>query len=524
MVDRFRKLPESSFDVIVVGAGLGGLTSAGVLAKRGYRVLVLDQHYVAGGCATVFKRRGYEFDVGLHYIGECQPGGAVHRMLSAAGADAVEFEELDPDGYDTIMFPDRVFRFPKGLDSLQSRLLEHFPDERAGIERYVRLLREFERIPRLLSDPRALLGTLPGSLATVRWALGSFGSFLDSCTRNPQLKGVLAAQNGDYGLPPSRASTLMGAGLTLHYSHGAFFPRGGGQRISDELATAIERNGGRIVLRARVERIVVSQGRVHGVQITSKHLGTRTLTAPVVISNADLKRTMFELVGRDHLRRWTSRRVERFEMAPALGVAYVGLKRDLRAEGFARSNYWILPRYDFEADYSALRDGRWIDPLPVCVTIASLKDPTNPRLAPPGITNVQVMSIAPSEPERWGVTEEAVRSGAYSDLETYQHAKEAYGDRLLASAERLLPGIRSQIAYREIATPLTLRRYTGATAGTSYGIASTPGQFHALRPGAKTEIHGLYLAGASGRTGPGIVGAMASGMMAAREVRKAGGR
>jgi phytoene dehydrogenase-like protein len=114
--DRFRSLDDRRFDVIVVGAGMGGLTAAALLTRQGKRVLVVDQHAVAGGNATIFKRSGYEFDVGLHYIGGCHPDGPIPRILRAAGVDDVEFEELDPDGFDTLVFPDFEFRIPKGID------------------------------------------------------------------------------------------------------------------------------------------------------------------------------------------------------------------------------------------------------------------------------------------------------------------------------------------------------------------------------------------------------------------------
>ena len=156
------------------------------------------------------------------------------------------------------------------------------------------------------------------------------------------------------------------------------------------------------------------------------------------------------------------------------------------------------------------------------MTIASLKDPTNPRLAPPGQTNLQVMSLAPSQPESWGVSSDEAASGAYHSKEAYLEAKRRYTERLLAAAEAVLPGLRDRIVFQETATPLTHTRFTGSTAGTSYGIAATPAQFLKGRPGARTEIEGLYLCGASNRAGHGIAGVMLSGLLAAASIHDRG--
>jgi phytoene dehydrogenase-like protein len=242
------------------------------------------------------------------------------------------------------------------------------------------------------------------------------------------------------------------------------------------------------------------------------------VAAPVVISNADLKRTYESLVGPDHLRARTLRRVASYEMSPGLAVAYVGLRRDLVAEGHPVTNYWIYPEYDVEPAYAAAREGRFHDD-PFCfVSIASLKDPTHARLAPPGATNLQLMSVAPGAPEAWGTTAEEMASGAYRGNQRYRRAKDEFARRMIAAAERVLPGLSRQIDFLEVATPLTHARFTGSTGGTSYGIALTPEQFLGKRPSARTEIDGLYLCGASTRTGHGIAGVMASGVMAAAAV------
>jgi all-trans-retinol 13,14-reductase len=522
MSERFRTLDRGTFDAIVVGAGLGGLVAGAILSRRGARVLVVDRHYVAGGNATIFKRRGYEFDVGLHYIGACGSRDAVPRILRAAGAEAVEFEELDPDGLDTLVFPDFTFRVPKGIPAFRRRLLEQFPDEQRGIDRYLAFLAPLARAQSANSGAGGALQVLPSAPLLLRWAGSTYGAFLSSCTRNERLRAVLAGQSGDYAVPPSRASAVMGAGLVAHYMGGAYFPKGGGQVVSDRLAEAIERNGGKILLRTGARRIVVERGRAVGVEIESKHLGVRLVRAPVVISNADLKQTMERLVGAPHWKRETVARVRAFEMAPALGVVYVGLRRDLRAEGYPATNYWVHSSYDSEAPYASAANGVLPDKPLSFISIATLKDPTNPRLAPAGMTNLQLMGLAPSAPEAWGVTEEEVQSGAYSKSERYARHKEAFRDSMVELARRVFPSIRDEIAYCEVATPLTHRRFTSSTNGTPYGIAATPGQYLWNRPAARTEIEGLYLCGASCRAGHGIVGAMNSGAMAARAVSGAG--
>ncbi len=518
MVDRYRKLEADRYDAIVVGAGTGGLVAAALLARHGRRVLVIDQHYVAGGNTTVFRRRGYEFDVGLHYIGDCGANGLVPRILRAAGAEPVVWEELDPDGFDTMLFPDLTFRYPRGLANLATRLHEAFPAERRGLERYLRLLRATHGLTQLARHASGAVDVARGADLLLRWAMRPFAEFLDTCTRDPRLRAVLTAHHGIYALPPSRTPTLLAVGVTAHYADGAYFPRGGGQVTSDRLVASIERHGGTVLLRAQVERIVVEKGHVTGVELRSKHLGHRRVRAPVVISNADLKQTLTRLVDAEHLTARTRSRTAEYEMSLGLGVVYLGLDRDLAAEGMARTNFFVNDTYDLEAAYAAWRRGEFRNDAGVYVTVASLKDPTNRRLAPPGHTNLQIMTTAPSSPEAWGVDPRDLDEHRYGERRVYQQRKRRFARDLVAQAERAIPGLARSIVFEEVATPLTHRRYTLATGGTSYGIALTPEQFGARRPAARTEIEGLYLCGASLRTAHGIPGAASSGVVAAAEV------
>ena len=524
--DRQESYARDRYDAIVVGAGIGGLTTAAMLAKRGLAVLVLEMHYELGGCATVFdrvgKNQGYQFDVGLHYIGDCEAGGLIPRILDAAGVEPIEFIEQDPDGFDTLHFPDFVFKMPRGIERFRERLKETFPAEVRGIDRYISLLYQVWTLMGVGAAPLKHLHRLPGCLMALRHSGSTLALFLDTCTRDPRLRAVLAGQLGVYHQPPSRASLMGHAGVTMHFLQGSFYPAGGGAVLSDRLANVVESHGGKILLRAKVDRVAVEGGRVRAVHFSSPHLGPQVALAPIVVSNADLKHTMLDLVEPGALPNRLLNRTRNFEMSPAMGVVYLGVKRDFQGDQARNSNLRIYPGHDYEHTYSDAMAGRFSERPHVFVGNATLKDPGNPEVAPPGVHNLQLMSLAPSQFASWGVTPEGFRDGTYRHDTRYKEIKQQFADALIRETERVLPGLRDQIVFQEVSTPLTVMRYTGASNGTSYGISLVPWQFMHHRPSAKTPVKGLFLCGASLRTGHGIFGAMASGVEAAAAILGAG--
>lgn len=514
-------------DVAIIGAGLGGLMSGALLAQAGARVVVLDQHYVAGGCCTMFSRvrdgGRYNFDVGLHYIGECGPEGRIRKVLQRAGIE-LEVEPMDPDGYDTLIVPGARLRVPVGRDRYRERLVEMFPAERAGIDRYVRFLAEVEHMQRAAEARRSGL-SLAWDLLTqgrlvARYQSATLAEVLDSCTQDPVLRALLAGQNGDYGLPPSRVSALLHAGLANHYFGGAWYPKGGGQVIADRLAQVIEDAGGAVLLRRRVERVLVEGGRAVGVRVRPHQGEAQELRAKVVISNADLLHTLQELIPPEALPSEWQQQAQRFEMAGAIFLTCLAVRDDLDARGFGRTNYWAFDTLDFEQVYADL--GREVVRAGCAyITSATMKDPGTHDHAPAGLHTVEVMSLAPGRPEFWGADPATVRRGGYRQAPLYRERKQELEDQLIQRLDTLFPGLAQRIVFRESATPLTQARYTFAAGGTGYGLAGTPAQFMRRRPGYRGPIPGMFLCGANTRAGHGVSGALQSGAHAARRVAEA---
>jgi all-trans-retinol 13,14-reductase len=204
-------------------------------------------------------------------------------------------------------------------------------------------------------------------------------------------------------------------------------------------------------------------------------------------------------------------------MSLPLFATYLVVDGDFASLGVPNTNYWIWGSTDIESIYAELESGQ-LPSVPLAyVTTASLKDPTNPHLAPAGMTNLQVMTLAPREYSLWHAERgpHDARSNRYHSDPEYRRRKAELAERVLAAAETVIPGLRERVRWLETATPLTQERFTHSTGGTSYGIEFATDQMGPMRMGPSTEIGGLYLCGASTPSGHGIANVMRSGLVAA---------
>ncbi|MCP5060227.1 MAG: NAD(P)/FAD-dependent oxidoreductase [bacterium] len=512
------------WDAIVIGSGLGGLSTAAYLCALGKRTLVLEAHYVAGGNSQVFRRNHkglqYEFDVGIHYIGECGRDGMITQVLNGVGlAERVVFRPLNTDAYSHLVFPDLTFRIPTGWDRYRKRLFEAFPQETEPLGRLLDVMKNVSDESRGFSrgefEAADLASKAPNFL---QWGLRPVTGVFDEFNISRRAQAVLLGEQGCYAVRPSKTPLAVACGVTDHFLRGAYYPEGGGQVIAARLIETIRAHGGEVRTRAPVSRIRVEKGRALGVTVARKSREEVEIDAPIVVSNADLKRTFFNLVGEEHFSEATQEQIRSLRMAIPLFCVYLGLDIDLADQGFQNSNYFIWGTDDFEAIYDELEGGRLTSDAMAYLTMASLKDPVSRHIAPEGHTNLQIMTLAPREYDVWGVERGPADGGRYHTDRDYRKRKNALTDQLIATAEQVIPDLSKHIAWKEAATPVSQERFTRSTGGTSYGIEMSTDQMGPMRVGPRTEIEGLFLVGASGPSGAGIAGVLRGGVLTAGEI------
>jgi phytoene dehydrogenase-like protein len=498
---------EDSYDVIVIGSGIGGLAAAALLSRVGRRrVLVLERHFKLGGFTHSFRRGAYSWDPGVHYIGEMHEGGRLRTLFDLATGGAVRWQKL-PSAFDRFLYPGFEFAVRDGRGRFRDDLVAAFPAQAAAIDRYLADVRRatgwyVRRIAAGLM-PRALarLMLLPGR----RLALMTTGEYLRRHIPDPRLRAVLASQWGNYGLPPARSAFAIHALVVDHYRRGAWYPAGGAGSIAAGAAPVIAAGGGECLVNAEVQEILVERGRAVGVRVAvgqGHRREERVVRAPLIVSDAGAEATYTRLLPPSVARRERDL-VAAAERSPSMVQLFLGLRRDPRELGVSGENVWIFEGTDHDAAFgtrAATVDG---DPAGCFVSFPSLRDPHATAHTAEIITWVDGAAFAAWAAQPWRRRDEA-----------YESLKREITEGLLALVERRLPGFTDLVAYRELATPLSIEHFTAHPGGAVYGLAATPARLAADWLTVRTPLPGLLLAGADAAS-PGVAGAMMGGVMAA---------
>ncbi len=502
------------YDAIVIGSGIGGLTTAALLSRlAGLRVLVLERHYEPVGFTHTFKRPRFEWDVGVHYIGSTHPKTLLGKMLGLITDGTLEWEDMG-EVYDRLIFGEDSYDLPKGKKALKASLVASFPDDEDAIDEYFELLKKAIQSSGLHFLEKALppsLADLVGPKITAQFdvlASKTTREVLEGITQNERLIAVLTGQWGDYGLPPSKSSFAIHAMVASHYFHGAYYPVGGSARIAESIIPVIEAGGGRVLIRAEVEEILVEDGRAVGVRMADDS----EILAPIIISGAGVFNTYHRMLAPDVARKYGVDRVlQKVEPSAAHLCLYMGLEQTAEELGLSKPNLWVYPDDKLEANLAAAN----ADPankLPVVyLSFPSAKDPDFENRFP-GRSTIEAITIMPySWVKKWENTEWKKRG------KDYEAFKEEMAQRLMEVLFEQHPQLRGKISFYELSTPLTTQHFAGYQHGEIYGIDHTPARFtmRELRP--QTPIAGLYLTGQDVAT-CGVAGGLFGGVLSAVSV------
>ncbi|HEY4221029.1 MAG TPA: NAD(P)/FAD-dependent oxidoreductase, partial [Myxococcota bacterium] len=347
-----------TYDTVIIGAGMGGLTVGSLLAKRGERVAMLEAHDVPGGCCHTFTMGDYRFCAAVHYIFSCGEGEPVHNLVTKLGlADEVTFERLDPEGYDHFSCPSEQLRFriPNGLRKWCTRMCERFPDDakslRAFFDVICALAVDLDRIPddrSIKNVARAVLAS-PRIVNVLRYRGYTLQRLFDEHHLSKRAQAILATQMGDVGLPPDRVSLFIWIALVARYGDGAHYP-------SEHFSTFIEKIAGVIAdapgcslqLNTEVAEVRMERGRIAAVRTTDG----REVRGARFICNTD-PQWFVGAVGRAHFAPEFLQRVDTEYSASSFSV-YLGVRGlDLRDHGFGNWNVWHYPQLDINDTYAA---------------------------------------------------------------------------------------------------------------------------------------------------------------------------
>ena len=506
--------------IAIIGSGVAGLTAGAFLAQQGHQVTLFEQYHRAGGVTAPYRRQGYTWDLGqllVEGLGPDEPLGGVLAELGLTEQVPVQIEDR---GY---VFPDFALTKPEqyqGVEWRIRRLKEIFPEEAAGLDRY---WADYKRFVSVMTFARRIEASSGAS--ALYWKLRLFlkalplmarqnwnaQEVMDDYFESNRLKMVFTSILADFFTAPHEFPGLGVFALNPEISFDKRMPRelaqdtvqiplysvlGGIGTLVDALVGSIESHGGEVLTSRPITGIVVENGRATGVVDSEGTL----VPADVVIASGSAKRTFLELVGEEHLPPEFADNVRSIPLMDSVFMLHLGVDFDPSPHVHGVCTYYY-GTYDLDralADgaggvYHEGRDG-------FVVHIPSLH---SPEMAPPGKQAMTIYTICPDR----------LKDGEWEEL------KEEYADKLIAYAEKYIPGLSDHIQVCEILTPKDWRTRTHLDHHAFGGIKPVMG---AWRVPYQSPVDGLWFVGAQSESGGGLFAVIPGAFKAAKQIHQIG--
>ncbi|CAK0737231.1 hypothetical protein CVIRNUC_000877 [Coccomyxa viridis] len=498
------------YDAVIVGSGIGGLTTATQMAAKGAKVVVLEKYVIPGGSAGHYHREGYTFDVGssmMFGMGQEGTTNLITRALAAVG------KRLDtvPDPTQIHYHLPASSAHPQGLDvkvwrkynDFVDELSERFPHERKGIEKfYGECWAVFNSLNSLelksLEEPRYLLGEFAkhpiACLTLASYLPSNTGDVARKYIKDPELLSFIDIECYCWSTVLAEHTPMINAGMVFcdrHYG-GINYPRGGVGRIAELLVEGLQERGSYIEYKANVKDIIV-KGQGKEQKATGVRLADgRVFCGKAVISNATRWDTFEKLMAQEEMPASEALFRKRYKKSPSFLSIHIGVRAEALPAGTQCHHIIVEDWARMEEPFGTL-----------FVSIPTLLDPS---LSPDGTHIVHVFS--PDWIDNWKTLSVA----------EYERKKEEIADSLVKRVEAYLPGLAEATVFREVGTPRTHRRFLSRDDG-SYGPIPSRRPLGMLgMPFNRTSVQGLYCVGDSTFPGQGVNAVVFSGFGCAHRV------
>lgn len=457
---------------IIIGSGLGGLSTGVILAKNGYDVTILEQSGQIGGCLQCFHRDGVKFETGMHFIGSLDDGKVLSNYLNYLEIkDKIVVDKLDENAYDIVSLNGEKFAFPNDREAFIKHFSERFPNQHENLKRYCDLIEQVADLSpyrdlKLLDDDNFFKSN--------ELLFKNINEIIDATITDPLLKNVLVGNISLYSADIDKTPFAIHAFIFDFYNNGAYRIVGG----SDNIATALSNNllhyGGRVLTRQKVTQIVVKDKIAVGVKTQKGDF----FPADIVISDINPKQ-LIDIVDNTAFNEAYKSRIRDIKNTTSVFSLYLRFKDE--AMPYLNSNF-----YGFQTDSPWKMSGNVDENWPNGYLYMHHCHEKNPTFAKSGVI-LSYMSI--DALTKWKDTTIGHRGA------DYQHFKQEMAKRLLDTVEKDFPGIRDTIADYYTATPLTYRDYTSTPDGSIYGLAKDVNKGITGRVSFKTKVPNLFLVG-----------------------------
>lgn len=463
-------ISDQIYDVVIIGAGIGGLICGTFLAKNGKKVLIIEQDEKPGGCIVSIIRKNCVFDMGGHLFGSGNRRGILGRCLYELGIN-VDFVRLNPT--DQFHFEDDFIQVPTELDDYKELLKDKFPQEKQRIdpffEHLLSLARNFNNVSKIKKFKN--------------W---TYQEFLDRWFKDNRLKSILSAEYLYIGTRPKYSSALFMAVLLASYlKDGIYYPIGGTQVFSNAIYNKFHEHGGTSLFKKRVKKILITH---NNKQALGVELETRErILGKIIVSNVDACETFLKLIDRSNVPKKYLHEIKSSKRSTSLFLTFLAIRN--YKKDISKKRGWHFSSYDMNRNN------------PLYIFIPTLFDST---IAPDSTHIIEVITAFTRD---------------FDSVKDWDQCKKDLQSTIMRKLNLILgDDIERNLVYVDSATPKTFEKFTSNSKGVAYGWSMTPDQTASGRLQQETPIRNLYLVGHWTTPGCGITSVAVSGWNLSKKI------